>query len=155
MSKYYTIKTICNDCISEFIKNNVYEQFPSDKADMMLNFLEDYQDLIWAKDNEMELSFNDIDFDFEETYKFNTNIFRLNYAGTEAYFYFISIPDNELQTYFYKLDEYPIYVYYADIDEVERRYNNFYYLMDAHMDNKELLLKFSKNSIHQEMPIKN
>tara|TARA_B100001964_G_C13915879_1_gene457993 strand:- start:61 stop:675 length:615 start_codon:yes stop_codon:yes gene_type:complete len=148
-----TIKIVCNDCVSNFIKDNVYEKAPKDKSDEMLRFLETYQDLIWDKDDKMELSFNDVFFDFEREHISNTNVFRLNYAGTEDYFYFTSISDDELQTYMYNLDEYPIYVYYTDVNEIEKIYDNFYDLMNEYIDDKNLLSEFSRNSIEQEIPI--
>ena len=147
------IKDICDECVSEFIVNNVYIKTPKDKSDQMLTFVEDYLDLIWNKDDDMDLSFHDAVFAFEYDYIFNTNIFRLNYAGTEDYFYFISVPDGEQTTYMYNADEYPIYVYYSDTDEIEKKYNNFYDLMDKYIDDKNLLSNFSRGSVEQEMPI--
>ena len=65
----------------------------------------------------------------------------------------ISIPNSELQTYFYNLDEYPIYVYYTDTDTIEKKYSNFYEFVNNYIDNKTKLLKFSKKDIKQDIPI--
>jgi len=85
----------------------------------------------------------------------NTKIFRLNYSGIETYFYFIFVPESELQTYVYNLDEYPIYVYYTDINNIDKKYPNFYEFINAHIDNKTIISKFSKKSIKQYVGLSN
>ena len=76
-----------------------------------------------------ETDFLDIVFDFDTWHckdyncKIYTNVFVLNFPGTHDWFWFLSIPDNDLATYKDNFDKYPVYHIDLEVGICKKEYN--------------------------------
>ncbi len=122
--------------------------------DKILNFLDEIQDEIWEND---DCNLNDLMLEFQTDYKYygweiKTNLLQLNFPGSSDWFYFISIPDEEMNNFKKIIDQYPIY--FVDLEEglLQRTSNNYRDFMATWFPGDERLEQFSKISKSQTMP---
>jgi len=122
--------------------------------DKIRNFLHEVQLEIWDNEN---CDFLDVWFEFDISYLdygslIETNVLRLNYSGSNDWFYFISVPDADMKLHEYHLDMFPIF--YADNEtaEISQVSKNFKELFSKWFPDDKRLEIFSNLSFTQEIP---
>lgn len=129
--------------------------------------VEKMKSFLYDHENELQLDtdFNDIVMEIERDYQDygciimsgekETNVFCLNFPGTSDWFYFISIPDDEIKDYGnLELDRYPIYFVNLPVCEITKEANNFKQFIKTLLpDTQHELLDFSDDYIVQDQPV--
>lgn len=118
--------------IKDFLKNNIdFLQLETDFNDIIFEFDKDYQDY---------------------HYEINTNVFQLNFPGNHDWYWFISIPNNELKNFQDNIDKYPVYFIDFEIPEIKSEANNIKEFLSQWFS-KEKLNFLSDKYIKQHIPI--
>jgi hypothetical protein len=177
-SKDGTKKCLCGHCDNSIIKDeevdekwckivkefqkpigNGYSKLIGQKSDYenkmnkIKDFLEDNEEYL-----QLETDFNDIVFKFDtEQYKdynckINANMFQLNFPGTHDWYWFISVPDEDLKTFQDNISEYPIYFVNFEIPEIKLEAKNMKEFLSQWFPENKLGFLSNKH-IKQYIPI--